>query len=157
MARFFTLGETNRWAIAGSMAVVLAFLVFGWLSLASITTLDWGSGIERTRLWLVAAVVLLIVMSLLLVGTGWSAFRGPPGRGVERFDLADTLHHCNVNRHGRPAPAPDDGTLATRAAMEIFFFFVLLATFRRISSRRTRRRGLPEFHRQGLAQAGRAG
>ncbi len=26
----------------------------------------------RTRLWLLAAVVLLIVLSLLLVGTGWS-------------------------------------------------------------------------------------
>jgi hypothetical protein len=50
----------------------MAFLVFGWLNLASITNMDWGSELVRTRLWLLAAVVLLIFLTLLLVGTGWS-------------------------------------------------------------------------------------
>jgi hypothetical protein len=72
MARYFDFGDSNRWEVAGTVSVVMAFLVFGWLTLASITTMDWGSEMVRTRLWLVAALVLLIVLSLLLVGTGWS-------------------------------------------------------------------------------------
>ena len=72
MAHHFAFGETNRWEVAGTVIVVMAFLVFGWLSLASITTMDWGGEMVRTRLWLVAALLLLIVLSLLLVGTGWS-------------------------------------------------------------------------------------
>jgi hypothetical protein len=51
----------------------VAFLIFGWLNLASITNMDLSGDLARNRLWLMAAVVLLIALSLLLVGTGWSA------------------------------------------------------------------------------------
>jgi hypothetical protein len=54
------------------MAVVVAFVVFGWLNLASITNMDLSTEMAHTRLWLLAAVVLLIVLSMLLAGTGWS-------------------------------------------------------------------------------------
>jgi hypothetical protein len=72
LARHVDLKDSSRWEVAGTVAVVMAFLIFGWLNLASITTMDWGSDLVRTRLWLLAAVVLLVVLSLLLVGTGWS-------------------------------------------------------------------------------------
>ena len=72
LARHLDFKRGNLWEVAGTMTVVLAFLVFGWLNLASITTMDWGSALVRTRLWLEAALALLIVLSLLLVGTGWS-------------------------------------------------------------------------------------
>jgi hypothetical protein len=72
LARHFDFKDSGRWEVAGTVAVVMAFLIFGWLNLASITTMDWGSDLVRTRLWLLAAVVLLVVLSLLLVGTGWS-------------------------------------------------------------------------------------
>jgi hypothetical protein len=72
LARHFDFTVSSRWEVAGTMTVVLAFLVFGWLNLASITTMDWGSDLVRTRLWLMAALALLIILSLLLVGTGWS-------------------------------------------------------------------------------------
>jgi hypothetical protein len=72
LARHFDFKDSNRWEVAGTVAVVMAFLIFGWLNLASITTMEWGSDLVRTRLWLLAAVVLLVVLSLLLVGTGWS-------------------------------------------------------------------------------------
>ncbi len=72
IARHFDFQNGNRWEVAGTVTVVVAFLVFGWLNLASITNMDWTSDLVRTRLWPVAAVILLIVLSLLLVGTGWS-------------------------------------------------------------------------------------
>ena len=72
LGRHFDFQSRNRWEVAATMVVVIAFLVFGWLNLAGITNMDWSSDLVRTRLWLLAAVVLLIVLSLLLVGTGWS-------------------------------------------------------------------------------------
>ena len=72
LGRHFDFAGNNLWEVAGTMTVVVAFLVFGWLNLASITNMDLGSDLAHTRLWLLAAVVLLIVLSMLLVGTGWS-------------------------------------------------------------------------------------
>ncbi len=72
LARYFDFQEGKRWEVAATVTVVMAFLVFGWLNLASITNMDWSSDLVRTRVWLVAAVILLIVLSLLLIGTGWS-------------------------------------------------------------------------------------
>jgi hypothetical protein len=72
LARHFDFKDINRWEVAGTVTVVMAFLIFGWLNLASITNMDLSSELVRTRLWLLAAVVLLIALTLLLVGTGWS-------------------------------------------------------------------------------------
>ena len=69
----FSLQGSHPWEVAGTVTVVVSFLIFGWLNLASITNMEWGSALVRTRLWLLAAVVLLIVLSLLLVRMGWSA------------------------------------------------------------------------------------
>jgi hypothetical protein len=74
IARHLDFKDSRRWEVAGTVTVVMAFLIFGWLNLASITTMDWSSDLVRTRLWLLAAVALLIVLSLLLVGAGWSLF-----------------------------------------------------------------------------------
>ena len=72
LGRHFNFEGVNRWEVAGTVTVVVAFLVFGWLNLASITNMDWSGELVRNHLWLMAAVILLIVLSLLLVGTGWS-------------------------------------------------------------------------------------
>jgi hypothetical protein len=72
LGRHFDFAGNNLWEVAAATAVVLAFVVFGWLNLASITNMDLASDTAHTRLWLMAAVVLLIVLSMLLVGTGWS-------------------------------------------------------------------------------------
>ena len=79
LGRHFDFAGNNLWEVGGTMAVVVAFLVFGWLNLASVTNMDLGSDIAHTRLWLLAAVLLLIVLSILLVGTGWSASVGRLG------------------------------------------------------------------------------
>jgi len=73
LGHHFDFAGKNIWEVAAAMVVVLAFVVFGWLNLASITNMDLSSDLAHTRLWLMAAVVLLIVLSMLLVGTGWSA------------------------------------------------------------------------------------
>ena len=72
LARHLDFKRGNLWGVMGTMTVVLAFLVFGWLNLAGITTMTWGSDLVRNRLWLEAALALLIILSLLLVGSGWS-------------------------------------------------------------------------------------
>jgi hypothetical protein len=73
LGHHFDLAGKNLWEVAATLAVVVAFVVFGWLNLTSITNMGLGSDTAHTRLWLLAAVVLLIVLSILLVGTGWSA------------------------------------------------------------------------------------
>jgi hypothetical protein len=72
LGRHFDFAGNNIWEVAATMAVVVAFVVFGWLNLASITNMDLSTEMAHTRLWLLAAVVLLIVLSMLLAGTGWS-------------------------------------------------------------------------------------
>ena len=72
LGRHFDFAGKNLWEVAGTMTALAAFLVFGWLNLASVTNMDLGSDMAHTRLWLLAAVILLIVLSMLLVGTGWS-------------------------------------------------------------------------------------
>ena len=72
LSQHFDFESVNHWELAATITVVFAFLVFAWLNLASLTNMDLGSSLVHTRLWLLAAVVLLIALSLLLVGTGWS-------------------------------------------------------------------------------------
>ena len=90
LGRHFDFQSRNRWEVAATMVVVIAFLVFGWLNLAGITNMDWTSDLVRTRLWLLAAVVLLVVLSLLLVGTGWSIAVARLG-GVWAFVITLTI------------------------------------------------------------------
>jgi hypothetical protein len=72
LGRHFDFAGNNLWEVAATTAVVVAFVVFGWLNLASITNMDLSTEMAHTRLWLLAAVLLLIVLSMLLAGTGWS-------------------------------------------------------------------------------------
>jgi hypothetical protein len=72
LGHHFDFEGRNRWELAGTAALVIVFLVFGWLNLASITNMDLSTQLAHTRLWLLVAVVFLIILSLLLVGTGWS-------------------------------------------------------------------------------------
>ncbi len=72
LGRQLDFEDVNPWEVAGTFTAVVAFVVFGWLNLASLTNMQWGTEDVTTRIWLLAAVILLIVLSLLLVGTGWS-------------------------------------------------------------------------------------
>ena len=64
--------EHDLWEVAAVAVVVIAFLVFGWLNVASLTNMDLAAPETRTRMYLLVAVLLLIILSLLLAGTGWS-------------------------------------------------------------------------------------
>jgi hypothetical protein len=72
LGHHFDFEGRNLWELAGTVTVVIVFLVFGWLNLASITNMDLSTELAHTRLWLLVAVIFLIILSLLLVGTGWS-------------------------------------------------------------------------------------
>ncbi len=73
LGHHFDFEGRNRWEVAGVMTLTDTLLVFGWLDLAGVTTMDLGTEPARMRLYLLIAVVLLIGLSLLLVGAGWSA------------------------------------------------------------------------------------
>jgi hypothetical protein len=73
LTHHFDFAGHNLWEVAGTVTLVVAFLVFGWLNLASVTNMDLSTSLAHTRLGLLAAVLFLIILSLLLVGTGWSA------------------------------------------------------------------------------------
>ena len=72
LGHHFDFEGRNRWELAGVMTLVVTLLVFGWLDLAGVTTMDIGTDQARMRLYLLIAVALLIGLSLLLVGAGWS-------------------------------------------------------------------------------------
>jgi hypothetical protein len=72
LGHHFDFENRNRWELAGVVTLVLTLLVFGWLDLASVTTMDLGTEQARMRLFLLIAVVLLTALSLVLVGAGWS-------------------------------------------------------------------------------------
>ena len=72
LGHHFDFAGRNLWEIAGVLALVSSLLVFGWLNLAGVTTMALDNQDARMRLSLLIAVVVLIVLSLLLVRTGWS-------------------------------------------------------------------------------------
>jgi hypothetical protein len=73
LGHHFDFEGRNRWVLAGVVTLVVTLLVFGWLDLAGVTTMDLGTEPARMRLFLLIAVVVLIGLSLVLVGAGWSA------------------------------------------------------------------------------------
>jgi hypothetical protein len=73
LSHHFDFERRNLWELVGVMTLIVTLLVFGWLDLAGVTTMDLGTPQARMRLFLLIAVVLLIGLSLLLVGAGWSA------------------------------------------------------------------------------------
>lgn len=73
ISHHFDFEGHNRWALAGVGTLVLVLLVFGWMQLAEISTMDLALDSTRLRFLLVPAVVLLVGLSVVLVGTGWSA------------------------------------------------------------------------------------
>ena len=72
LGHHFDFEGRNRWELAGVMTLVVTLLVFGWLDLAGVTTMDIGTDQARMRLYLLIAVALFTGLSLLLVGAGWS-------------------------------------------------------------------------------------
>jgi hypothetical protein len=73
LGHHFDFEGPSRWQLAGVTTLVVTLLVFGWLDLAGVTAMDLSTQPARMRLYLLIAVVLLIGLSLLLVGAGWSA------------------------------------------------------------------------------------
>lgn len=90
LGRHFDFQGRNRWEIAGVMTLVFTLLVFGWLDLAGVTSMDLGTTQALMRLYLLIAVILLIGLSLVMVGVGWSLHSARLG-GVWGGMLALTL------------------------------------------------------------------
>ncbi len=118
------------WEVAAVMTVVIVFVVFGWLNVASLTNMDLAAQITRTRMYLLLAVVFLIVLSLLLASTGWSpriARLGGVWAGVVCLTLftiamttgAATIREPLTNELWPPQPRPGRVDILLKVANQI--------------------------------------
>jgi hypothetical protein len=73
IGRHFDFEGRDAWQLAAVVTVVFSLLTFGWLQLAALTTMDLAGETAHIRWLVVAAIVLLVGLSLLLAGAGWSA------------------------------------------------------------------------------------
>jgi len=72
LARHFDFVGRGGWELAAVIGLMEVLLLFGWLNLAAMTTMDLAADSTRQRLYLELLVLVLIGLSLLLAGLGWS-------------------------------------------------------------------------------------
>lgn len=73
LGRHFDFEGRDVWELTAVIALMVVLLVFGLLNLAAVTTMDLAADATRERLYLELLVLVLIGLSLLLAGLGWSA------------------------------------------------------------------------------------
>jgi len=72
LSHHFDFAGQNMWEFSATFALVIAVLVFGWLKLADLTTVDLSASTSRINIYILPAFLLLIFMALALAWTGWS-------------------------------------------------------------------------------------
>jgi hypothetical protein len=73
LGHHFDLEGHNLWEVAGLITLIMALLIFGWLDFASMLKMDLTTDMAHMRFTLLIVVVLLVGLSILLAGAGWSA------------------------------------------------------------------------------------
>ncbi len=73
IGRHFDFEGRNLWQLAAVITFLVVLVVFGLLDLTTVTTMDLAANDTRMRLYLLFFIILLIGLSLLLVGGGWSS------------------------------------------------------------------------------------
>ena len=72
VARSLDVRPGERWEVSGAVALICVILVFIWLDFLVLTRPGTPPEQALLRSWLLAGAFLLLVVSLLLVGVGWS-------------------------------------------------------------------------------------
>jgi len=72
LSHHFDFAGHRPWQLAGMITLVFSLLIFAWLELASLTTIDPTMEAARVRWLLLVAIALLIGLGLLVSGVGWS-------------------------------------------------------------------------------------
>jgi hypothetical protein len=96
LGRHLDFERSQAWPVAGLITLVFSLLVFAWLELAALTTVDLSADTERVRWLLVVMIALLIGLALLISGVGWSTGVSRRG-GVWGLVLALALYTLAVN------------------------------------------------------------
>ncbi|MFH2104534.1 MAG: hypothetical protein ABIJ39_14395 [Chloroflexota bacterium] len=73
LGQHFDFAGRSPWEVGGVMVVTVVILVFAWLNLASLINLTITSETGQVRLFMIIGILLLWVLSLLLIASGWSA------------------------------------------------------------------------------------
>lgn len=72
LSHHFDFEGHNLWEVAGLVTLIMALLIFGWLDFASVIKMDLTTNLAHLRFTLLLVVVLLVGLSILLAGAGWS-------------------------------------------------------------------------------------
>jgi len=73
LGRHFDFSQANRWVVAGTITALFILLVLAWLTLTRISTYDPASTEVRLQWLFIGGILLVIVISLIMVGSGWSS------------------------------------------------------------------------------------
>ncbi len=73
LSRHFDFEHVGRWEFAGVTALLVAILTFAWFDFAGVAGAALAEEPGRLRIMILFGVLLLLVLILLLVSTGWSA------------------------------------------------------------------------------------
>ena len=72
-ARSFNIFPEERSEVAGVIFLTVFIWVFAWLGFASMTWFPVDSREYALRFWMLLGAIVLLILSLLLIGAGWSA------------------------------------------------------------------------------------
>ena len=72
LGRHFIFSQANRWVVGGTITALFILLVLAWLTLTRISTFDPASTDVRLQWLFLGGILLVIVISLIMVGSGWS-------------------------------------------------------------------------------------
>ncbi len=72
ISRYLDFSSVNRWVAGGLFTFIFVLLILSWLTLAEISIFDPASTQSRLEWFFLAGIFLVIAISSLLVGTGWS-------------------------------------------------------------------------------------
>ena len=72
IGRYLNFSQLNRWVVGATITAIFILLVLAWLTLTRISTYDPASTEVRLQWLFIGGILLVIVISLIMVGTGWS-------------------------------------------------------------------------------------
>jgi hypothetical protein len=72
-ARAFNIFPEERLEVLGVVVLTVFIWVFAWLGFAGLTWFPEGTREYALRFWMLIGAIVLLILSLLLIGAGWSA------------------------------------------------------------------------------------
>jgi hypothetical protein len=132
LSRYFDFSNANRWVVGGVILFLFTMLTLAWLTLGKIILLDPVSMEARLQWVFIGGILLVIAVSIILVGSGWTVAEARLGGGwgvlipLALFTLAMTTGAAGVRdprtfELWNPEPRLGRADLVLKVANEISF------------------------------------